>query len=91
MQTGHRRGYLCQCAGHCKNQIGFCDGEDRGQKERKTKRDAPLYAKLRQRTIDHGLLTIQSFDHRVRQLQILFECESARPNRLGGPDETNKI
>src|SRR6266576_2678631 len=58
---------------------------------RKTKCDAALYAKLRQRTIHHGLLTIQSFNQCVRQLQVLFECESTRPNGLGGSDQTNKV
>src|SRR5438067_12369237 len=88
-QTSQRPGDLCQPARNSEDQIGFNDGEDRGHKERKTKCDAPLYAKLRQRTIHHGLLTIQSFDHRVRQLQVLFECESTRPNGLCASDQTN--
>jgi len=67
------------------------DGEDRGQEERKTKRNAPLYAKLRQRTIHHGLLTTQSFNQRMRELQILLECESTPPNGLGRSDQTNKV
>ena len=90
-QTSQRNGDLCQSARDGQDQIGFSDGEDCGHKERKTKRDAALYAKLRQRTIHHGLLTIQSFDQCVRQLQVLFECESTRPNGLGGSDQTNKV
>src|SRR5205823_9555019 len=87
-QTSQRPGDLCQPARDSEDQIGFNDGEDRGHKERNTKRDATLYANLRQRTIHHGLLTIQSFDHRLRQLQILSEGESRRPNGMGGREQT---
>src|SRR5438874_225927 len=88
-QTSQRKGDLCQPARNGQDQIGFSDGEYCGHKERKTKCDATLYAKLRQRTIHHGLLTTESFDQRVRELQILLECESTRPNGLGGSDQTN--
>src|ERR1700752_5026316 len=90
-QTSQRKGDLCQSARDGEDQIGFSDGEDCGHKKQKTKCDATLYAKLRQRTIHHGLLTIQSFNQCVRQLQVLFECESTLPNGLGRSDQTNKV
>jgi hypothetical protein len=70
-QTSYGSGDLGQLARDRQDQIGFGDGEERGQKERKTKRDATLYAKLRQRTIHHGLLTTQSFDQRVRSTAVV--------------------
>jgi len=90
-QTSYRSGDLGQLSRDRQDQIGFGDGEDRGQEERKTKRNAPLYAKLRQRTIHHGLLTTQSFNQRMRELQILLECESTPPNGLSRSDQTNKV
>src|SRR6266481_7783075 len=90
-QTSQRPGDLCQPARNSEDQIGFNDGEDRGHKERKTKRDASLYPKLCQRAIHHGLLTIKGFDQCVRQLQILLECKATGSNLLSGANKTNKI
>ena len=44
--TGYLGGDLCQPERDRQDQISFGDGEDRGQKERKTKRDTPLYATM---------------------------------------------
>jgi len=49
--TSHDRGDLCQSARHGENQVSLRDGKDRGHKERQTKRDMPLYAKLRQSAV----------------------------------------
>jgi hypothetical protein len=90
-QTHHRRGDLGQLARDRQDQIGFGDGEDRGQKERKSQRGPPLCAQLRQRSIHRSLSTIQRFDDRVRQLQILFERKTTGTNRLSGPNNTDEI
>jgi len=56
--TRYRSSHLCQFAGHCEDQIGLSDGKDCRNEEWKTKRDTPFRAKLRQRTIREGLLTL---------------------------------
>src|SRR5260370_42366807 len=89
--TSHRSGDPCQPAGHSEDQIGLSDGEYRWYKERKTKCDTPLRAKLRQRTINQRLLALQRFDQRMRYLQVLFQRKTTGANPQGGTHETNKI
>jgi hypothetical protein len=80
--TSHGSGDLCQLAGHSEDQIGLSDGKDRRHKEWKTKRDTPLRAKLCQRAIHQGLLTLRRFDQRVRKLQIFFQGKTTGANPL---------
>ena len=46
--AGPYRGDLCQSARHGENQVRLRDSINRGDKERQSNRDVPLYAKLRQ-------------------------------------------